>query len=107
MTDALTVEESKAGAMFTIEVRPGGRRDALAGIIGGALKVEVTAAPEKGKANKAVVALLSKVLGVARSSVRIKPGASSRRKRVVVLGQRTSAVRGMLERAVAGKTRRA
>ncbi|MBB4168327.1 hypothetical protein FHX09_002166 [Rhizobium sp. BK538] len=44
------------------------------------LKVRVTAVPEKGKANKALVALVAKSLGVAKSSVRIASGDTSRKK---------------------------
>lgn len=43
-------------------------------------KVYVTAAPEDGKANQAVIKLLSKVLGIAKSSLLITHGFSSRDK---------------------------
>ena len=48
--------------------------------------VRVTAAPEGGKANDAVVALLAKRLRVPKRSVRIVRGHKSRDKRVSVEG---------------------
>ena len=48
--------------------------------------VRVTAAPEGGKANDAVVALLAKRLQVPKSSIRIVRGHKSRDKRVSIEG---------------------
>jgi uncharacterized protein (TIGR00251 family) len=48
------------------------------------LQVRVTAAPTDGKANAEVIELLAKRLRLAKSSVRIVSGESSRRKRVAL-----------------------
>ena len=48
--------------------------------------MRVTAAPEDGKANDAVVALLAERLGVPRRAVRVAGGASSRVKWIEVDG---------------------
>jgi uncharacterized protein YggU (UPF0235/DUF167 family) len=50
------------------------------------LKVSVTQAPEKGKANKAIVALLSKQLRLRKSEIRIVAGETSSQKKVVLCG---------------------
>ncbi len=50
------------------------------------LKVAVTAAPEKGKANKAIVVVLSKQLDVAKSRLTVIAGETSRIKRILVEG---------------------
>jgi len=50
------------------------------------LKVRVRVAPEDGKANAALVALLAKTLRVAKSQVSIAAGATSRLKMVDVSG---------------------
>jgi len=47
-------------------------------------RVYVTTAPQDGKANKAVLKLLSKYLGVARTSLTLVRGASSRTKLVSI-----------------------
>ena len=48
--------------------------------MGGVLRVRVTAAPEGGEANRAVIALLAEVFGVAPSRVELVRGATSRDK---------------------------
>ncbi len=50
------------------------------------LKVSVTAAPEKGKANKALIELLAKKVKVPKSNVRIISGETSRLKTVTLDG---------------------
>jgi uncharacterized protein len=52
----------------------------------GALKVSVNAAPQDGKANKALVELLRKALGLKRSQVELVSGQTSRDKRFVIRG---------------------
>lgn len=52
-----------------------------------AFKIQVTAPPEDGKANAAVVKLVAKKLGVAKSRVSVAVGATSRRKVLHVEGE--------------------
>jgi len=72
------------GTRLRLRVKPGARRNAIVGAHGGALKLGVTAAPEKGKANRAVLELLSGVLDVPVSSIELLSGASSQDKTVRV-----------------------
>lgn len=58
--------------------------------------VRVTAAPESGKANDAVVALLAKRLRVPRRSIRIVRGHKSRNKRISMEGISTEDALGRL-----------
>jgi len=67
-----------------LRVSPGASRSALVGVHAGALKISVAAPPEKGKANRAVVELLAKALGVAPSSVTITAGEVSQDKVVMI-----------------------
>lgn len=69
------------GTVLTVKAVPGARRNAVTPIPGG-LKAEVTAAPEKGRANAAVLALVAKALGVPKTRLTIVSGAASRSKRV-------------------------
>lgn len=71
---------------LTIKVVPGASGDAVAGWLGDALKVRVSAPPEKGKANEAVVQLLAETLGIEPRRVSITAGHTAPRKRVVVEG---------------------
>ena len=50
----------------------------------GTWKVKVAAAPEKGKANRALIEFLAEHLGVAKSRIRITSGETSQLKRIRV-----------------------
>jgi uncharacterized protein len=65
-------------------VKPGARKRGILGVHDGALRVTVTAAPERGRANDDVIALLAEALDLPRDAVEILSGASSRSKTVVV-----------------------
>src|SRR5262245_33288807 len=69
-----------------LRVAPGARRSAVVGPMGDAWKVRVAEAPERGRANDAVVALLATVLAVPRSSVTLVSGHASRNKVVALEG---------------------
>ena len=61
------------------------------------IMVRVTAAPEGGKANEAVVALLAKRLRVPKRSIQIVRGHKSRNKRIRIEGMTTSdAIKGSI-----------
>jgi hypothetical protein len=57
-----------------LKVVPKASRDRIVGWVGERLKVAVRAAPERGRANEAVVALLAEALGLPRSAVRVAAG---------------------------------
>lgn len=63
---------------------PGASRDSIAGWLGDALKVRVSAPPEKGRANAAVESLIAAALDVPRSDVRIVSGHGTARKIVEI-----------------------
>ena len=69
-----------------LRVSPGAARAAVIGRHGEAWKVRVAAAPERGKANEAVLTLLAETLAVPRSSVTLVSGGSSRDKIVELAG---------------------
>ena len=69
-----------------IRAQAAARRNAIVGVREGMLRVAVTAAPEKGKANKAIAEILSKTLGVPKSAVVLISGNSSPRKRFLIVG---------------------
>jgi len=83
-----------------VKVVPGARRDALAGWLGDALKLRVSAPPEKGRANEAVVQLVADVLGVSPRCVAIVSGHSSPRKRLVIEGLDAEALRARIDEAL-------
>ncbi len=79
------------GVLLAVKVTPKSARSAVIGCAldatgGKWLAVTVTAAPEAGRANDAVLALLAKRLAMPRSRCRVIAGATSRWKRVLVAG---------------------
>ncbi len=58
----------------------------MAGVANGRLRIRVTAAPVDNAANRRMIAMLAKELGVAKSRVHLLAGASKRDKRVAVEG---------------------
>ena len=69
-----------------LRVAPGAARTELAGRYGDAWKVRVQAAPEGGKANRALVALLAERCGIPRANVSVRAGQGSRDKIVELTG---------------------
>ena len=67
-----------------LRVAPGAARNAVVGRHGAAWKLRVTAAPEGGKANEAVVSLLAGALAVSAADVEIVSGHGSRDKIVAL-----------------------
>jgi uncharacterized protein len=69
-----------SGELLEVRVQPRARRNEVVGQVGGVLRVRVTAAPEGGEANRAVIGLLADALGVALSRIELVRGATSRDK---------------------------
>jgi uncharacterized protein (TIGR00251 family) len=85
-----------------LRVQPGARRTALLQRMpGGEWKVAVSAPPLDGRANDAVVELVSELLGVRRAQVKLVRGASARSKVVEVEGVSADAVETRLAKALA------
>ena len=79
------------GVRLRLKVQPRARRNRIAGLVTEAdghqaLKVAVTAAPESGAANDAVIALLAKELQLAKSALSLVAGATDRRKIIKLTG---------------------
>ena len=74
------------GVTLVIQVVPGASREGVVGVHGEALKVRVTAAPEKGKANRSVCRLLARLLDWPANRVELISGQTSRKKVVLFQG---------------------
>ena len=73
----ILIRSHPEGAVLPVRAQPGARRNELRGEHNGRLKVSVTQPPEKGKANKALVTLLSRVAKVPKSQIELLKGHSS------------------------------
>jgi len=82
----IAITERADGCVLPVRAQPGARKAAVLGEQAGALKVSVTAPPEDGRANKALVEVLHKLLGVRRSQVEIVSGQTSRNKLFLIRG---------------------
>jgi uncharacterized protein YggU (UPF0235/DUF167 family) len=75
-----------------VKVVPASSQNCIAGWLGEALKVRVTACAERGKANAAVEATIAEALGIPADSARVIRGKTSPRKVVEILGLSESEV---------------
>ena len=70
--------------VFSVKVVPASSRTALAGVQNGMIRIKLAAAPEKGKANKALIDFLADLLGVKRKFITITSGLTSKVKQIAV-----------------------
>ncbi len=84
------------GVEINVKVVPGASRDRIMGLLGDALKVQISAPPEKGRANAAVIEVLAKALGVSGKSISLVGGVTSPRKSFHIYGRSVSEVRAAL-----------
>jgi uncharacterized protein (TIGR00251 family) len=87
-------------ARLRLRVSPGSARSAIVGRHGDGWKVRVTAPPEDGRANAAVVRLIAETVSVSRDAVSVVSGAGSRDKVVELAGIELSRVERRLTAAV-------
>lgn len=92
----LPLTSTPAGVLLAVHAKPKASRNALLGVHAGRLKVAVTAAPEKGKANAAVLGLLAEALGLKRSQLSLACGETDPRKTVLVAGCSADELRGRI-----------
>ena len=98
------IREVEGGVVLDVLVQPRASRAKLGPIHDGRLKIAVTAPPVDGEANAAVVEYVAKQLGIARGSVEVIAGASSRRKslRIAITRAALVAAIGAVTGAVIG-----
>ena len=101
---ALALRETDEGVTVRLRVSPRARRDRIDGAVAEAdgslaIKVSVTAPPDKGRANEAVIALLARALGVPKSRLEVAQGAASRHKTLRVAGDSRALARRLRDLA--------
>lgn len=85
------IRVSANGLSFKLHLTPKGGHDRIDGWKTGAdgepyLKARVTAAPEKGKANAALIALTAETLAISKSRIAITSGETARLKTIAIDG---------------------
>jgi uncharacterized protein (TIGR00251 family) len=96
----IPIRQTADGVTFQVRVQPRAKKNAIVGEIGEALKLALTAPPVEGRANQACIAFLAEVLNVARSSITIASGESSRNKVIRVAGLSAEQVGPILRAAL-------
>jgi len=97
----ITVQRHADGITIRVRVHPKARRERISGVLGDALKLELTAPPVDGEANKACIRFFAQFLKVPRSSVTIAAGLSSRNKVVRVTRVDAAEVEAKIHAALA------
>ena len=86
----LDIREDSDHVTIKIKAKTKASESAILGVRGDALLVAVTAAPEKGKANKAIVDLLAKQLKLAKQNLEIISGQTNVQKVLSIKGIRSN-----------------
>jgi uncharacterized protein (TIGR00251 family) len=82
----LKIQKTEEGIVFLTKVIPGSSTTLISGLLDGILKVKVSAAPEKGKANQSLKKFLAKQLNVKNNAIDIISGQTSPVKQIRVVG---------------------
>jgi len=96
----IQLEVTDEGVILPVQARPGARSSGIRGVHVGALRVSVTQAAEKGKANKALLGVLGKALGLRKSQIELVSGPTSSRKRFLIRGVTEEQLRQLVEAAL-------
>jgi hypothetical protein len=82
--DALKIVKKDGLLLFNVKVVPRSSKTHVAGIYNGMLKIRLSAVPEKGKANQALVNFLSEILNVPKAYIAITAGLTAKVKQISV-----------------------
>ncbi|MCF6199823.1 MAG: DUF167 family protein [Hyphomicrobiaceae bacterium] len=97
-------QQNSNGLLVFFRLTPNARKDEILGVVetpdGPVIAAKVRAIPDKGKANKALMALAGKGLGIAKSLITLKSGSKSRLKTLLIEGN-ASELAAELDKALA------
>jgi len=87
--------------LLPVQAQAKARRNAITGEHGGRLKVSVTQAPERGKANQAIRSVLAKALGIRKAQLHLVAGETSAKKQFLVTGEALEQLRERIAQCLA------
>ncbi len=100
--DPLPVRSGKGGVILSVRLMPKASKDEVQFVeqteTGSVLKARVRAIPDKGKANKALIALVADWVGVPKSTISISSGSKSRLKSVHFSGDETELMTAIINK---------
>jgi uncharacterized protein (TIGR00251 family) len=83
---SIEISPHAEGAILPVRAQAGAAKNGLRGEQNGMLKVSVTQIAERGKANKAIIEVLAKSLGLRRSQIELIAGELQPQKRFLIHG---------------------
>jgi len=86
MNSPLNLKTDTTGVLLPVHAQPKAARNTVTNIHNGRLKVTITAAPERGKANAAILKILAKSLGLKKSQLELIAGDTAPKKTIRVSG---------------------
>lgn len=100
---AQLLTEDQYGVIMPCWIQPKSSIDAIAGIHGDAIKINITAPPVDGKANEHLCKCVAKLAGIPKSSVELVSGMTSRRKVVRLYGIKKVELLKLLQQSISAK----
>lgn len=84
------------GCTLAVRVHPGARKNDVAGLHAGAVKISLTTPPVDGRANEALIEFVADLLRIPRARIAILSGATSRMKVLRITGKSAAEVQAAL-----------
>ena len=94
----LELTQTPQGVILLVKAQPGARKNEVAGERNGRLLVKCTQAPEKGKANDAIIEILAKALDVRKSRISLVSGQTNSEKKFLIEDATIEEVRESIEK---------
>jgi uncharacterized protein (TIGR00251 family) len=94
----LDIDSEENAVVLRVKVVPGASRTRYMGELDEQAKIAVAAAPERGKANKELIAYLAEVLGAPKRDITVVSGHTTPQKKVRIANVAEDAVRAALGR---------
>jgi uncharacterized protein (TIGR00251 family) len=82
----IDITDHPDGVVLPVKAQPGAKQNAIRGEQNGMLKVSVTQVAEKGKANRALIEVLAKTLGLSRAQIDLIAGEAQPQKKFLIRG---------------------
>ncbi len=80
------LQSTPDGVILPVKAQPGAKKNDVAGIRNGRLLVKCTQAPEKGKANDAIVEIIARYLKIKKSQISLISGSTNSEKKFLLSG---------------------
>ena len=93
----LNIDSEENAVLLRVKVVPGASRTRYMGELDEQAKIAVSAAPEKGKANRELIAFLAGILGVPKRDITVVAGHTAPQKKIRTANVTEDAVRATLK----------